>query len=102
MPHKNKPTDVFKLINMHGGDKDVCWEWKGKLNVKDGRPYITINKRRRPAYAVVLESFRGQAQGDRRRAARRRAVEHHARGELRVGPRRGLARRRRDGAARCR
>ena len=64
MPHKNKPTDVFKLINMHGGDKDVCWEWKGKLNVKDGRPYITINKRRRPAYAVVLESFRGQAQGD--------------------------------------
>jgi DNA-binding XRE family transcriptional regulator len=62
---RNVPTNVFKHINMHNGDKDVCWEWKGKLNVKDGRPYITIDKRRRPAYTVVLELHSGQDQEDR-------------------------------------
>ena len=64
MPRKNLPTDVFKSINMHGGDKDVCWEWKGKLNKKDNRPYFTCNGKRRPAYAIVLEEYSGEKQED--------------------------------------
>tara|TARA_Y100001938_G_scaffold135396_1_gene196987 strand:+ start:802 stop:1227 length:426 start_codon:yes stop_codon:yes gene_type:complete len=61
----NKPKDIFKHINMHGGNKDECWEWKGRLNPKDGRPYFTINGLRRPSYAIVLEATTGEAQEDR-------------------------------------
>jgi len=50
---------------MHGGDKDVCWEWGAKLNKKDGRPYFTINGRRRPSYTIVLELATGEAQHSR-------------------------------------
>jgi DNA-binding XRE family transcriptional regulator len=59
MSRKNTKYDVFKKINMHKGDHNVCWEWEGKLNKKDGRPYITIDGKRRPVYAVVLEIFKG-------------------------------------------
>jgi hypothetical protein len=62
MPRKNLPTDVFKHIDMKGGDPDVCWPWMGKLNAKDGRPYITINSLRRPAYCIVLELHSGVPQ----------------------------------------
>ena len=57
---KNIPTDVFKRINMHRGDSSVCWEWTGALNAKDGRPYITIQGVRRPAYVIVLELHTGE------------------------------------------
>ena len=60
MPIKNKPQDVFKHINMCGNHD--CWEWKGKLNEKDGRPYFTIDGKRRPSYVIVLESFTGVKQ----------------------------------------
>jgi hypothetical protein len=60
MPKKNIPTDVFININMHDGDIEVCWEWKGKPNAKDGRPYITIEGARRPAYVIVLELYTGE------------------------------------------
>ena len=59
---KNVPTDVFKHINMHGGDKDVCWEWTGKVNKKDGRPYFTVDGKRKPSYNVVLELSSGETQ----------------------------------------
>ena len=59
---KNTDKDVFCFINMHGGDINVCWEWKGKFNNKDNRPYFTVNGKRRPAYAVVLEVFSGTVQ----------------------------------------
>ena len=55
MTRKNTPQDVFKHIYM--GNKDDCWEWKGKLNEKDGRPYFTVDGKRRPSYVIVLESF---------------------------------------------
>ena len=50
---------------MHEGDKDACWEWKGKPNPKDGRPYITIEGARRPAYVIVLELHTGEHAGGR-------------------------------------
>lgn len=59
MPRKNTMADVFKSIDMRGGDKEQCWPWKGKLNAKDQRPYITIAGKRRPAYAVALELVSG-------------------------------------------
>lgn len=60
MSRKNRPQDVFKHINMCGND--ACWPWKGKLNAKDGRPYFTVDGKRRPAYAYVLETFTGTLQ----------------------------------------
>jgi len=60
MARNNTPVDVFKKINMHEGDTNVCWEWQGTLNAKDGRPYFTIAGKRRPAYVIVLEAFTGE------------------------------------------
>ena len=57
MSKKNKPHDVFRHIDM--GDDNECWEWKGKVNAKDGRPYFTVDGKRRPSYAYVYESFTG-------------------------------------------
>jgi hypothetical protein len=59
---KNRNVDVFKWIDMKGGSNLECWPWKGKVNKKDGRPYFTLNGKRRPAYAVVLEQVIGPAQ----------------------------------------
>jgi hypothetical protein len=47
---------------MMKGDHNVCWEWKGKINAKDNRPYFTVNGKRRPSYAYVLEACTGEAQ----------------------------------------
>ena len=60
MPHKNTIADVFKYINMNNGDVNVCWEWKGKVNAKDGRPYFTVAGKRCPSYAYALEAFKGK------------------------------------------
>ena len=65
MAYKNVVTDIFKHIDMKGGNVNECWEWKGKLNPKDGRPYFTINGLRRPSYAIVLEASSGESQEDR-------------------------------------
>jgi hypothetical protein len=62
MTKANTPADVFKHINMKNGDANVCWEWKGKVNEKDGRPYFTVKGKRRAAYIYVLELFNGEAQ----------------------------------------
>ena len=62
MPRKNKPTDVFRLIDMKRGNILPCWPWEGTVNKKDGRPYFTIDNKRRPAYAIVLELATGQKQ----------------------------------------
>lgn len=59
MPRKNTINDVFKHINMHGGDTNVCWEWKLKFNAKDQRPYFTVDGKRQPSYAVALEAYKG-------------------------------------------
>ena len=65
MARKNTPTDIFKHIDMKGGNTDECWTWKGNVNPKDGRPYFTINGLRRPSYAIVLEATTGEDQEDR-------------------------------------
>jgi hypothetical protein len=62
MARKNSPEMVFLHIDMHDGDKSICWEWKGKVNAKDGRPYFTVDGKRRPAYNYVLELFSGKHQ----------------------------------------
>ena len=64
MPRKNTINDVFLHINMHEGDANACWEWKGKLNKKDGRPYFTVDGKRRPSYSVALEAFKGPPTSD--------------------------------------
>jgi hypothetical protein len=63
MPRNNAPHDVFKHIDM--GDNNDCWEWKGKINAKDNRPYFTVNGKRRPSYAYVLETCTGETQKGR-------------------------------------
>jgi len=65
MSRKNKPIDVYKHINMHEGDTNVCWEWKLKTNQKDGRPYFTVDGKRRPSYAYVIETKTGETQDKR-------------------------------------
>ena len=62
MPRTNKPTDVFLYIDMMNGDADVCWPWKGKIYKKDGRPYFTVEGKRRPSYVIVLELHSGVRQ----------------------------------------
>jgi len=54
----NSPVDVFRYIDM--GYNDQCWEWRGKINEKDGRPYFTVAGKRRAAYIIVLELHTGQ------------------------------------------
>jgi hypothetical protein len=58
MSRANKPYDVFKHIDIRGNDD--CWPWKGKINAKDGRPYFTVEGKRRVAYAHVLETYTGK------------------------------------------
>jgi|TARA_R110000751_G_scaffold5594_3_gene25362 hypothetical protein len=62
MARNNVPSDVFKSIDMKGGDKNVCWPWTKTTNAKDGRPYITIKGKRRPSYVIVLECVSGTSQ----------------------------------------
>ena len=63
----NKPVDIFKYINMHGGDTSVCWEWKSnaKGGGRDHRPYFTLNGRKRLAYRVAYEVYTGKKLGQR-------------------------------------
>ena len=65
MPRTNQPHDVFKYIDMKGGDHVQCWPWKGKLNKGDNRPYFTVAGKRRPSYAYILETYKGEAQKGR-------------------------------------
>lgn len=54
----NKPTDVFKYIDMSGG-KDVCWPFTGKVNNK-GRPYFTCGGKKHLVYRFVYELVHGE------------------------------------------
>ncbi|NJL54616.1 hypothetical protein HC928_05035 [bacterium] len=57
----NKLEDVFKFINMHGGDKTVCWEWtrESKGGGRDNRPYFDVDGRKTLAYRIVYELVHG-------------------------------------------
>lgn len=54
----NKPTDVFKKINMHGGDITPCWEWLGG-HTGEGRPCYDLHGKKVTAYKLVYELFHG-------------------------------------------
>ena len=62
MARSNQPVDVFSYINMMNGDNESCWPWKGKTNEKDGRPYFTVQGKRRPSYVYVIELTTGKKQ----------------------------------------
>lgn len=61
---KNKAIDVFKYIDMAGGDPTACWLWKGALNKKDGRPYFRLDGKSVPAYRIVYELVTGEKCGN--------------------------------------
>jgi HNH endonuclease len=53
----NRPDDVFRSINTHGNDPNVCWEWVGTTGGRDHRGYIAIEGRKYLAHRVVFELF---------------------------------------------
>lgn len=58
MAKKNKPSDVFKHIDMHGGDKSVCWEWLGGVT-GIGRPSFSLGGGKITPYRLVYELIHG-------------------------------------------
>lgn len=54
----NKPTDVFKWIDMSGGP-DACWPFKGKVNNR-GRPYFACGGKKHLVYRFVYELVKGE------------------------------------------
>lgn len=59
----NKPTDVFKYVDMSGG-ADACWPFTGKTNNKN-RPYFTCGGKKHLVYRLVYELVTGEQIGDR-------------------------------------
>lgn len=67
MARKNRAIDVWKHINMHGGDKSVCWEWQlrpsGVPSTGTGRgkarAYFSVNGRKVLATRLVMELVHG-------------------------------------------
>lgn len=55
----NKATDVFRYINMHNGDTDVCWEWTGALGGRDNRPYFSCEGQKWLGYRLVYTLYHG-------------------------------------------
>lgn len=54
--------DVFQRIDMHGGDKDVCWEWRGAHGLGtrgEYRPRCSIKGKDMYVYRVVYELYTG-------------------------------------------
>lgn len=59
MARTNQPSDVFRYIDTHGNDPDVCWEWTGHKGGRDGRGYMTVDGHRQLSYRIVFEIFNG-------------------------------------------
>lgn len=57
MGRTNRPDDVFRSIDTHGNDPNVCWEWTGTTGGRDGRGYIAIKGRKYLAHRIVYELF---------------------------------------------
>jgi hypothetical protein len=57
---KNKPIDVFRHMNTHGNDPNVCWEWTSSTSGRDDRGYFNLNGKRTLAHRVVFEVFTGR------------------------------------------
>ena len=53
---------VFLRINMHGGDKEPCWEWNGAHGLgtrNEYRPRVAIDGKDYYTYRVVYELYYG-------------------------------------------
>lgn len=55
---RNKPTDVFKKIDMKGGDRSVCWPYLGGHSDK-GIPYFDFDGKKHVAYDFVYKLVKG-------------------------------------------
>ena len=62
MAKKNKPLDIFKKVNMHGGDPSCCWNYEGTID--KGRPYFWLNGRKWLAYRLVFNLYNEEDLGD--------------------------------------
>jgi len=59
---KSEFYDVFRRINMHGGDKEVCWEWKGahgKGTRGEYRPRVVVGQRDYYVHRIVYTLYTG-------------------------------------------
>ena len=68
MPRPNTRHDVFKHIDMRGGDRSQCWPWLlvpggGKGRGKP-RPYISIGGRKVIVTRIVYELCNGVTLAD--------------------------------------
>lgn len=55
MAKKNKPLDVFRKVNMHGGNPAPCWEYEGTIDKE--RPYFWLDGRKWLAYRLVFNLY---------------------------------------------
>src|SRR5262245_3750846 len=54
--------DVFRRIDMHGGDQVPCWEWRGAHGLGtrgEYRPRVMIDKRDYYVYRIVYQLYTG-------------------------------------------
>ena len=59
---RSEMYDVFRRIDMHGGNREVCWEWKGSHGLGtrgEYRPRVVIGKQDYYVYRVVYELYTG-------------------------------------------
>lgn len=70
--HKNKQLtrrhevsehyDVFQRIDMHSGNKEVCWEWRGAHGLGtrgEYRPRVCIQQKHYYVYRIVYQLYTG-------------------------------------------
>jgi hypothetical protein len=54
--------DVFRRINMHDGNRDVCWEWLGAHGLgtrEEWRPRVAIGGKHYYVYRIVYQLYTG-------------------------------------------
>ena len=59
---KSEFYDVFRRINMHDGDKAVCWEWRGahgKGTRGEYRPRVVVGQRDYYVHRIVYQLYTG-------------------------------------------
>lgn len=59
---QNEKHDIFRRINMHSGDKEVCWEWlgaHGKGTRDEWRGRVRIGNKDYYVHRVVYELYTG-------------------------------------------
>ncbi len=59
---RSENYDVFQRIDMHSGNKDVCWEWRGAHGLGtrgEYRPRVVIRNQDLYVYRVVYELYTG-------------------------------------------